>query len=92
MNKIIEYMAFGRPIVAFDLLENRRTALNACSYVEPNDEQGFAAAIRELIENSKKRKLMSDYGKNRFVEHLCWENSEKLLLAAYRKLINYRES
>ena len=25
MNKMIEYMAFGRPIVAFDLLEHRRT-------------------------------------------------------------------
>ena len=29
MNKIIEYMAFGRPIVAFDLVEHRRSAESA---------------------------------------------------------------
>jgi glycosyltransferase involved in cell wall biosynthesis len=38
MNKIIEYMAFGRPIVAFDLLEHRRSAESAAVYVEGNDD------------------------------------------------------
>ena len=39
MNKTMEYMAFGLPVVAFDLRETRVSAGDAAVYVEPNDEQ-----------------------------------------------------
>jgi hypothetical protein len=37
MNKTLEYMAFGLPVVAFDLKETRVSAGPAASYVESGD-------------------------------------------------------
>ena len=48
MIKIAEYMAAQRPIVAFPLLETKRTAGNAVAYAEPGDLGSFAAAVAEL--------------------------------------------
>ena len=46
MNKTMEYMAFGLPVVAFDLRETRVSAGDAAVYVEPNDVGGYARADR----------------------------------------------
>jgi glycosyltransferase involved in cell wall biosynthesis len=45
MNKIVEYMAVGRPIVAFDLVEARVSAADAAVYAPANDELAFAKCI-----------------------------------------------
>jgi glycosyltransferase involved in cell wall biosynthesis len=88
MNKIIEYMAFGRPIVAFDLTENRRSAESAAVYVEGNDDVAMARAIRELLLDVERRQTMSQFGRTRFREELAWENSEQRLIATYRHLLD----
>ena len=44
MNKTMEYMAFGLPVVAFDLRETRVSAGDSAVYVEPNDVGLFARA------------------------------------------------
>ena len=46
MNKTMEYMAFGLPVVAFDLTETRVSAADAARYVEPNDVDGLCARCR----------------------------------------------
>ena len=38
----MEYMAYGKPIVAFDLKETRFSAGDAAIYVRPNEEAEFA--------------------------------------------------
>ena len=48
MNKVVEYMAMGRPIVSFDLVEARVSAGDAAVYVPANDERAFAEAIDAL--------------------------------------------
>lgn len=92
MNKIIEYMAFGRPIVAFDLLENRRSAESAAVYVEGNNDEAMGHTIRELLLDPSRRQTMSTFGRTRFREELAWENSEKRLIATYQQLFDGRES
>jgi glycosyltransferase involved in cell wall biosynthesis len=87
MNKIIEYMAFGRPIVAFDLFEHRRSAEQAAIYVEGNDDAAMGRAVRELILDPERRHAMSQFGRTRFREELAWENSEQRLIATYRQLL-----
>jgi glycosyltransferase involved in cell wall biosynthesis len=87
MNKIIEYMAFGRPIVAFDLLEHRRSAESAAVYVENNDDAAMARAIRELLLDPQRMQTMSQFARARFQEELAWENSEAQLIATYRQLL-----
>ena len=86
MNKIIEYMAFGRPIVAFDLLEHRRSAEFAAAYVKANDDFALACSIRDLLHDVNLRLDMSQFARTRFREILAWENSEKQLIATYRHI------
>jgi glycosyltransferase involved in cell wall biosynthesis len=88
MNKIIEYMSLGRPIVAFDLLEHRRSALEAAHYVEPNDVRKFATSIRVLLEDEQRRERMSKYATDRFQHALAWEVSEERLVQAYNEMLN----
>ena len=87
MNKIIEYMAFGKPIVAFDLAEHRRSAGKAAVYVAPNDDTKFGDAIHELLLDEKARQAMGHYGQHRFCECLAWENSEQQLIGMYQQLL-----
>lgn len=87
MNKMIEYMAFGRPIVAFDLLENRRTAESASVYIGGNDDAAMGRAVRELLLDPERRQAMSEFGRTRFWEKLAWEHSEQRLVATYRELL-----
>jgi glycosyltransferase involved in cell wall biosynthesis len=88
MNKIIEYMAFGRPIVAFDLVEHRRSAESAATYVQGNDDVAMGGAIRKLLLDVERRQSMSQFARTRFREDLAWENSEQRLIATYRQLLD----
>ena len=54
MNKIMEYMALGRPIVQFDLTEGRFSAQEASLYARKNDEVDFAENADETIEKYSK--------------------------------------
>jgi len=88
MNKIMEYMALGKPVVQYDLLEGRRSALEASLYATPNDEADFADKILYLIDNPSKRKEMGQFGMNRVESELEWRHEEPKLLAAYDSLFS----
>jgi glycosyltransferase involved in cell wall biosynthesis len=85
MNKIMDYMFFGCPIVAFDLKENRFSAQDAAVYVTANSEEQMAAAIETLLADERRRRAMGTYAKAR-VSALLWENSIPQLLCAYDDL------
>ena len=63
MNKVVEYMAMGRPFVSFDLVEARVSAGDAAVYVPANDEEAFAAAIDELLDDPERRRRMGEIGR-----------------------------
>ncbi len=83
MNKIMEYMFFGLPIVAYALTEHRVSAQDAAIYAEPNSEHALAEAVSGLLRDPEKRKQMSEYGASRVREKLVWQHSVPPLLAAY---------
>ena len=85
MNKILEYMALGKPIVQFDLTEGRYSAQEASLYAKNNDAEDMARKIMELLENPEMRKKMGAYGRNRVVNELSWEHTSKALLEGYDK-------
>src|SRR5947207_1054355 len=58
MNKIMEYMALGKPIVQFDLNEGRFTAQEASLYAKRNDPVDFAQKIIELLGDPARRAAM----------------------------------
>ena len=86
MNKIMEYMALGKPIVQFDLTEGRFSAQGASLYAKRNDPVDFALKILELIEDADKRKAMGALGRRRVMEELEWRYEAPKLLAAYAAL------
>jgi glycosyltransferase involved in cell wall biosynthesis len=88
MNKIMEYMAFRRPIVAFDLKENRFSAQEAAVYASPNDAYEMASMVAALLDNECQREKMGAYGRERVQQYLSWPNSEAHLLAAYQHVLS----
>ena len=86
MNKVLEYMACGRPIVAYDLREHRYSAAEGALYAEPNREEDLAAKIHELLEDPERRRRMGDYNRRRFLEVMAWEHNAGELLRAYEML------
>ncbi len=87
MNKVIEYMAVGLPIVSFDLKESRYSAQEAAVYVPNNDERAFAQAIIELLNDPERRMRMGEFGRKRFLECLSWEHNKQKLIEFYDRLL-----
>ena len=83
MNKLMEYMALGKPTVAFDLVETRFSAQGAALYVRPNDELEFAERVNWLLDNPDECKKMGEIGRHRVSSELAWEYSAPELLKAY---------
>lgn len=92
MNKILEYMALGKPIVQFDLTEGRYSAQDASLYATPNDAADLARKVVELLDDPDRRARMSAIGRDRILNHLSWEHTSKALLAAYDRYFTERES
>ena len=90
MNKILEYMALGKPIVQFDLTEGRYSAQDASLYARPNDHRDLADKIVELLDDEPRRKAMGEYGRRRVIEELSWEHTSKALLEAYDRYFKSR--
>lgn len=83
MNKIMEYMAFSKPTVAFDLKENRYSAQDAAVYAAPGDVRGFATFVDMLLNDEACRQEMGVYGRKRVFDHLAWCHSQSILLFAH---------
>lgn len=83
MNKILDYMAYSRPTVLFDLTEGRRSAGDAALYARPNDPADFAEQILKLLDSEPLRRQLGECGRKRIEERLNWETESKVLLAAY---------
>ncbi|HET7598349.1 MAG TPA: glycosyltransferase family 4 protein [Burkholderiales bacterium] len=86
MNKIMEYMALGKPIVQFDLTEGRYSAQEASLYARRNDARDFAAKILLLLDDSVRRAAMGEVGRRRIENELEWRHEVPKLLAAYESL------
>ncbi len=88
MNKILEYMALGKPIVQFDLTEGRFSAQEASLYARNNDARDMTLKIRQLLDDPDRRKKMGEFGRNRIVNELNWEVTSRALLEGYEKLFS----
>jgi glycosyltransferase involved in cell wall biosynthesis len=84
--KVMEYMAYGKPIVSFDLKETRYSAQEAGLFVPPNDELAFAKATAQLMDDGALREKMGRFGRERVEKDLQWSVVSKNLVAAYASL------
>jgi glycosyltransferase involved in cell wall biosynthesis len=85
--KAMEYLAFGLPLVAFDLPQTREVAGDAGLYVTPGDARAFADGIVGLLDDPVRRRTMGERGERRVRDHLAWERQEERYLAVYRALL-----
>lgn len=81
--KVGEYMAVGKPVVAYDLRETRYTAQEAAIYATPGNVQEFGQAIATLLADAERRRCMGEFARQRFLTCLSWDHQKQNLLQAY---------
>lgn len=86
--KIMEYMAASKPIVAFDLKETRYSADGTAILVPTGDIQGFAHAIKQLLDEPQAREKLGKAGFERIRKELNWGNASKNLIELYKVLFS----
>jgi len=86
MNKIMEYMALGKPIVQFDLTEGRYSAQDASLYAKKNDVIDMAIMIVQLLDDEELRKKMGQFGYSRVIDELEWKYVAPKLIYAYERV------
>ena len=87
MNKTLEYMAFGMPVVAFDLKETRVSANGAGCYVASGDVAAYARAIVALLDDDEKREDMGREGRLRIEKELGWPHQRDSYVEVYDRLV-----
>lgn len=87
MNKVMEYMSLGKPIVQFDLHEGRVSAGQASLYAKRNDATSLAECIVRLVDDAETRACMGQIGVERLTTSLSWELQIPKLLAAYARAL-----
>ncbi|MFC4949914.1 glycosyltransferase [Pseudonocardia sp. GCM10023141] len=87
MNKVVEYMAMGRPIVSFDLVEARVSAGDVAVYAPANDEMAFAKELDALLNDPDRRAEMGAAGRKRVADELSWDVSKRNLIGFYERLV-----
>ncbi len=87
MNKIMEYMALGKPVVQYDLTEGRFSAQKASLYAENNNPSDMAEKIEYLLDNAELRKEMGSFGRKRVTEELHWGVEAPKYLNVYENLL-----
>ena len=93
INKTMEYMAFGLPVVAFDLVETRVSAGDAAVYADPaSGPRGFAETLVRLLDDPESRMLMGSLGRQRVENELAWEHQAPSYLAVFDALTGPRSS
>ena len=87
MAKTVEYVARGVPVVAVDLLETRRTAGPAASYLSTGSPEEFAKALDQLLDDVPARDTMRIAGRRRFVERLAWDHQVRSYIRLWNQLL-----
>jgi glycosyltransferase involved in cell wall biosynthesis len=85
MIKISEYLAAGRPTVAYRLRETEATGGDAVRYADCGDVRDFARAVADLVRDEELRRTASQRALERAPE-LVWERSAKRLERVYEEL------
>jgi glycosyltransferase involved in cell wall biosynthesis len=85
--KIMEYMYFSLPIVAFDLLETHRSGEDAVCYARVGDEAHFGQLIVDLLRDEPRRRALGQTARIRLDSALSWRVSTRNLVTLMEGLI-----
>lgn len=85
--KTMEYMAFGLPIVAFDVHETRVSADGAALYARPNEVTSYAELIGTLLDNPEQRAAMGHLGRQRVEHELAWDHQKDAYVKVFDRYL-----
>jgi glycosyltransferase involved in cell wall biosynthesis len=85
-NKMMDYMALEKPVVAFELPERYSTAGDTALYAHSNDNHDLASKIAVLIDSPELRQKLGHAGRERVLNQLAWQYQRSLLLALFDQL------
>ena len=86
MNKLLEYMAFGLPLIAFNLSVSMQLVGDTGRFVEGNDPCELGREIGRLLDNPAARHDLGRRARQRFEENLSWQRQARRLLVAYDRI------
>jgi asparagine synthase (glutamine-hydrolysing) len=92
MNKTMEYLSYGLPVVSFDLIETKVSAGPAALYAQPNRTEDFAEKVLELLDDELRRTQMGETGRRRVEEQLAWRCQVPAYVSLYDQLTSRRGS
>ena len=84
--KLYEYMAFGLPVVAFDLQETRALAGGAAVLAEAGDIKAHGQAIEALLSSPERRRELGETGRARVRDELAWDHQARAYAGVIRQL------
>jgi glycosyltransferase involved in cell wall biosynthesis len=84
--KVLEYMAFGLPFVAFDVAETRAMGQGASALVSPADIDSYARQVVALLDDAVLRAGLAEVGRERVRADLAWERQSAAYLDVMRGL------
>jgi glycosyltransferase involved in cell wall biosynthesis len=90
--KAMEYMAFGVPVVAFDLPETRVLTDGAAAYAEAGDVRGHARTIDALLNDAERRRELGQVGQAKVRDELAWDHQVVRYLQMIDRLCATRHS
>lgn len=86
-NKIMDYMALGKPSVGYGLGEQRVSAGESALYAKPNDPRDMARQLARLIDDPLLRAKMGAIGRKRIEDDLAWVHQKARLLSVCASLV-----
>ncbi|MCG3748927.1 glycosyltransferase family 4 protein [Amycolatopsis sp. Poz14] len=87
MNKTMEYLAYGLPVVAYRLAENAISAGDCAVYVEPGDAAGFTEQLVSLLDDPDRREELGKRGRLRAERELDWAPQARTYVSVYDRLL-----
>ena len=81
--KILELMAAGLPVVAFDVGEMAATLGPGGVLIPPGDVEGFAAAVVQLLRDEVQAADLGAVARSRVRQHFTWDRLAEMAMAAY---------
>ena len=87
--KLLEYMAYGLPVIATDMPCTREyiTYCDAGILVNPDTPQDLLEQAVQLLSDPDRMLQFSRHGQARVCEELNWKNESRYLLRFYRRIL-----
>lgn len=90
--KAMEYLAFGLPVVAFDLPETAVLVRGAGVLVPPGDHKRFADAVEALLADPARGAALGREGRRRIAAEWCWESQAEIYISVIDRAARQRRA